>query len=716
MNLVNDTIVAPATAITTQAIALIRISGDEAFNILNKLLQKPINAKGVFVRKIFDNNTLVDEVVITTFQQPNSFTGEDTIELAIHGGVLNTNRIISLIINHGARMANRGEFSQRAFLNGKINLIQAEGINDLIHATNNLALNIGISNMSGSNNKAIEELKAMLMDMISRIQVSIDYPDYDDVEGSTVPELIVLLEKMTTKVNDLLIRSKLANKATQGIKTAIIGKTNVGKSSLLNTLLNEDKAIVTDIPGTTRDIVEGQISLENVTLNLIDTAGIRKTTDKVEEIGISKSKDYINKADLVLFVINYEDRNDQENLELLKLLESKQYITVINKKDQLQEINNSDLNNYKNVVYTSAIQDLKNVSFINQRAEEFSIENKEKYDIVISRAVAYLDIILEIGVQLLKVGGTFILLKGPRADEELANLKGKEIKMGLNFVNQQILPDTGFGKRVNLFFNKEKQTSNMRFMGLQVGIVGLPNVGKSTLFNAITNSKVEAANYPFATIEPNVGVVEKKVATTIEFVDIAGLIAGASKGEGLGNAFLTNIRETDAICQVVRCFDDKDITHVEGRVDPISDIEIINLELMLADEATVKKRLERILPKVRGGDKVFKQEHDLLTRLLECLDKGNLLNTLELTDEENKLLRGFNLLTSKPFIYVANVGDQDILNDNKYVQDVREFAAKTNTKVVKICAKIEEDLSEVPLEEKKDFLVDLGITQSGLDA
>ncbi|WP_027063434.1 redox-regulated ATPase YchF [Mesoplasma seiffertii] len=269
-------------------------------------------------------------------------------------------------------------------------------------------------------------------------------------------------------------------------------------------------------------------------------------------------------------------------------------------------------------------------------------------------------------------------------------------------------------------------------MSFKAGIVGLPNVGKSTLFNAITNSKVEAANYPFATIEPNVGVVEvpdkrldelarifeskKKIATTIEFVDIAGLIAGASKGEGLGNAFLANIRETDAICEVVRCFDNKDITHVEGSVDPIRDIEIINLELMLADEATIKKRIERIAPKVKSGDKAHLFENEVLQKLQACLAAGELLNTLELNDEETKILKGFQLLTSKKFIYVCNVNDDELQEDNQYVQQVKEFAKKSNSQVVKICAKIEEDLSEASAEEKSEFLADLGASQSGLDS
>ncbi|ATZ18421.1 tRNA modification GTPase TrmE [Williamsoniiplasma somnilux] len=356
MKNINDTIVAPVTNISTQAIAVIRISGDDAFNIINKIVDKEIPLhRNIFLRKLFQNKQVVDEVVITSFVNPSSFTGENVIEIACHGGILNTNKIINLILNSGARMAQKGEFSQRAFLNGKIDLIQAEGINDLIHATNELALKIGVDNMSGSHNKTILDLKSDLMDVISRIQVSIDYPDYDDVEGSSPKDLQNLLKKIDEKLNQILLRSKLASKSASGIKTAIIGEPNVGKSSILNALLSEDKAIVTNVPGTTRDIVEGQISFQNFTLNLIDTAGIRETEDIVEALGIKKSLEYIKKADLVLFVITPEEISTK-SLEIINLAKDKTKIIVVNKSENLNDSEKQRLiSQFNDVVFTNAL-------------------------------------------------------------------------------------------------------------------------------------------------------------------------------------------------------------------------------------------------------------------------------------------------------------------------------------------------------------------------
>ena len=270
-------------------------------------------------------------------------------------------------------------------------------------------------------------------------------------------------------------------------------------------------------------------------------------------------------------------------------------------------------------------------------------------------------------------------------------------------------------------------------MSLKAGIVGLPNVGKSTLFNSITKKHILAANYPFATIDPNVGVVtvpdsrldflndlynpQSLVPTTFEFTDIAGLVKGASKGEGLGNKFLSHIREVDAICEVVRCFHNDDIIHVENTVDPIRDIEIINVELIISDLEIVENRLGKIEKKARmAKDKESLKEVDALLKVKKSLEQNIPVRRLELTEEELLILKPFNLLTAKPIIYVANMSEDDLLNGgNLEYNKVIEYAKDDNAEVIKICAKIEEELCDLENEEKKEFLNDLGIEESGLD-
>ncbi|MCC8990979.1 MAG: redox-regulated ATPase YchF [Staphylococcus sp.] len=269
-------------------------------------------------------------------------------------------------------------------------------------------------------------------------------------------------------------------------------------------------------------------------------------------------------------------------------------------------------------------------------------------------------------------------------------------------------------------------------MALTAGIVGLPNVGKSTLFNAITKAGALAANYPFATIDPNVGIVEvpdsrllkleemvqpkKTIPTTFEFTDIAGIVKGASKGEGLGNKFLSHIREVDAICQVVRAFDDENVTHVSGRVNPLDDIEVINMELVLADLESVEKRLPKIEKMARQKDKTAEMELRILSKIKETLEEGKPVRSIEFNDEDQKWVNQAQLLTSKKMLYIANVGEDEIGDEeNDKVKAIRDYAAQEDSEVIVISAKIEEEIATLDDEDKEMFLEDLGIEEPGLD-
>lgn len=334
--MLKDTIAAIATANATGAVSLIRISGDEALNIASELIGKDLNKeKGYTIHygTIRDKGEPVDEVLVSVFHAPRSFTGEDVAEICCHGGVFITRKILTLILGHGARLANRGEFTQRAFLNGKMDLTQAEGINDLILAPDEMKAKSAVHSLKGSVRKLIEPLEEELTQIIANIEVNIDYPEYDDVHQLTEEEILPAAEKWLKEIGNIIETSRQAVRIREGIDTVILGRPNVGKSSLLNAMLEEDKAIVTDIAGTTRDLVEGTVRIGGITLNLIDTAGIHSSEDTVEKIGIRKSLQALEKAQLVIVVLNAAEELTDDDRELLEMTKDRRRIVVYNKAD-----------------------------------------------------------------------------------------------------------------------------------------------------------------------------------------------------------------------------------------------------------------------------------------------------------------------------------------------------------------------------------------------
>ena len=333
--MMNDVIVALATAPMESAIALIRVSGENSFELLNKIFSKKITPEEhkAYFGNLVDNNEIIDEVIITTFVAPHSFTGENSFEINCHGGMFIVNKIIKACIKNGARMANRGEFSKRAYLNSKIDLIQAEAINDMIRATSEEESKLAVLSLKGNTSKMIIDVKEKLLKIISNIEVNIDYPEYDDAEVVTKEVATLKLIELRKDIKDIIKDASIGKIIKDGIKVAIVGKPNVGKSSLLNALLQEDKAIVTNIAGTTRDVVEGQVNLDGLKLNLLDTAGIRESEDNVEKIGIEKSLKMINEADLILLLLDASSEIDEEDKKLIELTKNKKVIRVINKKE-----------------------------------------------------------------------------------------------------------------------------------------------------------------------------------------------------------------------------------------------------------------------------------------------------------------------------------------------------------------------------------------------
>lgn len=336
--MLNDTIVAISTALSESAISIVRMSGPEAIEIADKLYSKDISkAKtySIHFGHIIDpsDESFVDEAIISIFRGPKSFTCEDIVEINCHGGVVVTKHILTLCLSLGARLAIEGEFTQRAFLNGRIDLSQAEAILDMIHAPSLQATQLAGQQIQGSVKKLIEPLMTHIMDMVAHIETNINYPEYTDVEELTDQELLPKAYDFKDRVEKILRQAQTGKIVREGLKTVIVGKPNVGKSSLLNALLEEDKAIVTEIEGTTRDLVEGWIRLENVTLHLIDTAGLRETDEVVEKIGIDKSKQALKEAELVIVMLDGSRELSEQDNWLLEETKDQNRIVVYNKKD-----------------------------------------------------------------------------------------------------------------------------------------------------------------------------------------------------------------------------------------------------------------------------------------------------------------------------------------------------------------------------------------------
>lgn len=347
-----DTIAAVATTIGESSINVIRISGKDSINVANKIFSKDMSnvpSHTVHYGFIMENEEKIDEVFLSVFRSPKSFTTEDIVEISVHGGSASVNKVMELVLSNGARLAEPGEFLKRAFLNGRIDLTQAEAVGDLINAQTESSRKMALKGVDKTIFGEINVLKEKVLALIANIEVNIDYPEYEDAIVVTKEMINDTNEFIREKVNKLLKNSKKGLLIKNGLKIVIVGKPNVGKSSILNSLLKENKAIVTDIKGTTRDIVEGTLMIDGVKLDILDTAGIRETNDVVEAIGVKRSVDAIDEADLVLFVIDSEDGFDKEDKEVLDKIKDKEILVVYNKNDKKKDYKVDELSSYNSI-------------------------------------------------------------------------------------------------------------------------------------------------------------------------------------------------------------------------------------------------------------------------------------------------------------------------------------------------------------------------------
>lgn len=432
MNSINDTIVALCSGAIKSAISVIRVSGNDSFNIVNSIFS---NKKEKLHQKAYygfikENDEIVDEVMVTYYVGPKSFTAEDMVEISCHGNMYIVSKIIELIISNGARLAENGEFTKRAFLFNRIDLVNAESINDLINANSKQAVKLAMSGLNGLTSEYVLKLSDDLLNVISQIEVNIDYPEYDDVEQLRYDSVLPSINEFINQLDKVIDDTKKGQTIKDGIDTVIVGRPNVGKSSLLNAMLKEDKAIVTNIAGTTRDIVEGKIDFYGLTLNLIDTAGIRKSDDVIENIGINKSLKSLEKAQLVLLVIDGSEALTKEDEELLEKTKDYKRIIVINKNDNDIKVN------IENAVYISSLnkdlkqleerikEEFKDLSYNDEpllfNARQLGLLNKAKESLLSARQEAINGQVIDIiAIDLQAAYGCILEILGKSSKEDL---------------------------------------------------------------------------------------------------------------------------------------------------------------------------------------------------------------------------------------------------------------------------------------------------------
>ena len=373
----NDTIVAISTALGVGAISIVRMSGKDSISIANAIFSgkdlEKVATHTINYGFIKDNDEIIDEVLVSVMKAPHTYTTEDVIEINCHGGITTTNKVLETLLKHGARLAEPGEFTKRAFLNGRIDLTKSEAVMDLLESKTESARKLAINSLQGKTALLVDNFRDKIKQLISSIEVNIDYPEYYDIEVITLEKIKEETANMKQELENIIKESENSKIIKNGIDTLIIGRPNVGKSSILNKFLDEEKAIVTDIAGTTRDIVEGQVMLDNIVLNIIDTAGIRQTEDKVEKIGVEKCLSLIDRADLVIVVLNSNEKLTLEDIEILEKTKDKNTIVVLNKNDLERNIELDKLKDY-NLVSTNT-NDLEGIDTLKNKIKEmFNLE------------------------------------------------------------------------------------------------------------------------------------------------------------------------------------------------------------------------------------------------------------------------------------------------------------------------------------------------------